>query len=71
MDCSIILCQNNKYIVRDISMTLPSSKQFQEEENFTPLKPGLFFCSVRKEYGGGPHFEETWQTKAYQGRDGM
>jgi hypothetical protein len=46
MGHSIILCQNNKYTGRDISMSLPSFKQFQKEENFTPLKSGLIllFC---------------------------
>jgi hypothetical protein len=31
MDSSIIFCQNNKHIGKDISMTLLNSKQFQEE----------------------------------------
>jgi hypothetical protein len=45
VDCSIILGQNNKYIGRDISITLPSSRQLQEE-TFASLKISVGFVFV-------------------------
>jgi hypothetical protein len=61
MDCSIILFQDSKYIVRDIPMTLPSLKQFQEGETSAPLKEFvLLFC--QGSIWSRPHSKETWQT---------
>jgi hypothetical protein len=62
VESSIILCQNNKYTGQDIFMILSSSKQFQEDETFNPLKSGLVCCSVRGwNVEESPPLTESWQ----------
>jgi hypothetical protein len=49
MDCSITLCQNAKYIGRNITTTLLSMKQLQEDEtSLLPLTPGLVLLFFKR-----------------------
>jgi hypothetical protein len=70
MGCSTVLCKNNIFLVRDISMTQPSLKQLQEDKSFTLLKPGFVLLFCEGECRGGPHCKEAWKTEEYRGTDG-